>query len=120
MNVCTFIGHRNTPNSLQDELKNKYPFIPYYIVLAYHPTKNFFNYYDINDTILAEIPDKTQKRFAILKRNKWMISKAEYAVTYVCTSSGGARTTQNIIEKQMNLIYSNEQSKLKIFNRKNG
>lgn len=121
--VCTFFGHRDTPqealqlleevitklienddvntfyvgnNGLYDKyvlsvlrkLKNKYPHITYNIVLAYMPDNNTL--YEFNETIYPEEIATVPKRFAIDKRNDWMIKQSDYVVTYIRYTFGGA------------------------------
>ena len=49
-----------------------------------------YKYYDL--IIFPEI-ENTPKKFAILKRNEWMINKADYVFAYVKNSFGGAYKT---------------------------
>ena len=71
------------------ELRNIYPHITVSVVLAYMPTEEIANKYG-SDTILPEGIEAVPKRYAISWRNKWMIEQAEYVVTYVTRSFGGA------------------------------
>lgn len=83
------------------ELKEVYTHIRYSIVLAYLPSiKNEFIDYDYENTIFPEILDKTPLRFAIYKRNLWMIKQSQIVITYVRFSTGGAATFKEIAEKQ--------------------
>ena len=72
--------------SLLSELSLTYP-IKYYIVLAYLPKKETKN---AEYTILPEGIENVPLRFAITYRNKWMIEKSDFVVTYVTHSWGGA------------------------------
>ncbi len=69
------------------ELKDKYPFINCFIVLAYMPTKN--TEYKIQ-TILPEGIENVHPKYALSWRNKWMIKQSDYVVTYIKHSFGGA------------------------------
>lgn len=65
------------------ELSEKYE-IKYYVVLAYLPketNKHFYN--DYSDTILPDGIENVPKKFAIVYRNKWMIKKSDYVITYI-------------------------------------
>ena len=47
---------------------------------------------ECDDIIYPEV-EKTPKRFAISKRNEWMVNKADYVIAYVNFSWGGAVKT---------------------------
>ena len=69
-----------------EELKLKY-----YIVLAYMPSKmNEFDTTDYSYTIYPEGLESSPPKFAIDKRNRWMIEKSDYVVCFVTRSFGGA------------------------------
>ena len=126
MSVCTFFGHRNTPDSIKPFLKNTikeliiknnvttflighqgnfdrfaytilkelqtvYPYIKCYVVLAYLPKdKTEYSYFDYNDTIFPDCLTKVPPKFAICKRNIYMIDKTNYVITFVKNDIGGA------------------------------
>lgn len=62
-------------------LKEKYTHIRYSIVLAYIPKKETEENYDL--TVYPEAIETVPPKYAISERNRWMISKSDYAVTYV-------------------------------------
>lgn len=71
------------------ELKQKYLQISYAVVLAYLPADNSIDLYDGN-TIYPEGLETVPKRFAISKRNDWMIAHSDYCVCYITHNFGGA------------------------------
>ena len=73
------------------QMKKKYPYILYHVVLAYMPTEKRENalYQDI-ETLLPEGIETVPKRFAISWRNQWMIRQADMIVCYITHSWGGA------------------------------
>lgn len=73
------------------ELKSRNLQISYSIVLAYLPEKKQ-EYKPLSDieTIYPEGLEDTPPRFAISKRNKWMVQQSEYVIAYVEHSFGGA------------------------------
>jgi len=78
-------------HTVLEKLSKAYPHINCSVVLAYMPQKqkefestNYFN------TILPEGIENIPPRVAISWRNKWMIIQAEYVVTYINRSFGGA------------------------------
>lgn len=72
------------------ELKKQYPTIKYTIILAYHPATRQGRTSEECDTLFPEIPGNVLPRYAIDKRNQWMIEKADYVITYVRHVTGGA------------------------------
>ena len=86
-------------------LKLRYPHIRYFVVLAYMPTKRTESYYeDYCDTIYPEGLEVTLPRYAIDKRNRWMIDKSDYVVTYVKYIIGGAAKFKEIAEKKGRIV----------------
>ena len=89
------------------ELKKYYPFIKSYLILAYMPgKKNQFDaefYEKFDDTLYPEI-EKTPPKFAIIKRNEWMIDRSDFLIAYVGHSWGGAyRTLEYAKRKKKNV-----------------
>lgn len=83
------------------DLKNDYPHINYAVVLAYMPGKrDEFDDKDYSDTIYPDGLESTPPKYAISKRNRWMIEKSDYAVTYVKSSIGGAAQFKKLAEKK--------------------
>lgn len=80
------------------KMKKKYPYILTFVVLAYLPNTRTQEIFDI-DTIYPEGLETVPPRFAIDKRNRWMIKQADYAVTYVKYSVGGASKYKTVAEK---------------------
>lgn len=76
------------------KLKQDYPQIQYAVVLAYMPD-NKTQCIDYSDTMLPEGIKNVHPRCAISWRNDWMLRKADYVVTYVFRSYGGAAQYAN-------------------------
>lgn len=70
------------------QLTEAYPQIRYAVVLERVPGKQ--EGADYSDTMLPEGVEKVHPHYAISWRNKWMIDHADYAVTYIIRSWGGA------------------------------
>ncbi len=138
--ICTFFGHRDTPQNIQsllrtviiDLIENKnvnlfyighngsfdfmaknalktlkliYPHIKYFVVLAYMPNpKNNSINIDYSDTIYPEGLENIPPKYAIVKRNQWMISQSDYVITYVKYTSGGALKFKELAEKQKKTV----------------
>ena len=71
------------------ELKKVYPHIKYQIVLAYMPQKKEEST-SVHPNILPPEVAVAPARFAIDRRNRWMIENSDIVVTYVKRSYGGA------------------------------
>ena len=73
------------------KLKEKYPHINYYVVLAYHPTnRDGLDIAEYADTILPQGIENSPPRYAIAWRNKWIVKQAEYVITNITHNFGGA------------------------------
>ncbi len=91
-------------NVLQ-KLKVIYPFINYSVVLAYLPNKKSSeNCYQNTDTVYPAGLETTPPKFAIDKRNRWMIEQCDYVITYVKHSFGGAAKFKLISEKKGKIV----------------
>ena len=77
----------------------------YRFASPYMPT--FPNEYDDIDYALMLLPDGIEtvsKRFAISWRNKWILRQADYVVTYVTHSWGGAAKFAEMAIRQKKLV----------------
>jgi len=73
------------------ELKSRNLQISYSIVLAYLPEREKeYNQLSYTETIYPEGLEYTPPRFAISKRNQWMVQQSDYVIAYVEHSIGGA------------------------------
>ena len=64
------------------ELEEKYE-IKVVVVLAYLNREDDLTYYDTKKTIFPDCITKTPPRFAISKRNDYMLKKADYLICYL-------------------------------------
>ena len=80
-------------------LKNKHCYISYTIVLAYLPKQDGNR--DFLNTIYPEGLEKVPPKFAIIKRNDWMIEKSDFVVVYVKDVCGGAAKFKEVAEKKV-------------------
>lgn len=82
-------------------LKEAYPQIQYYVVLAYVPqNKERLGLEDSDSTLYPECLDKTPPKYAIIKRNRWMIERADFVITYVTHITGGAADFKALAERK--------------------
>ena len=81
------------------ELKMEYPNICYTIVLSRlnEPVSKYVAY---NDTIFPAELQAVPPRFAIDCRNRWMLRQADFVVTYVVYSWGGAARFADLANRQ--------------------
>jgi len=90
------------------KLKQEHPQINYAVVLAYMPGKKT-EYDDYSDTMLPEGIESVHPHYAISWRNNWMLRQADYVVTYITHSWGGAyqyvRKAVRTKKKVINLCY---------------
>lgn len=80
-----------------EDLSQIYP-ITYCVVLAYLPTEKN-KYENLTNTIYPEGLETIPKRFAISRRNKWMIQQSDIVVTYVTHNLGGAWQFKKMAEQ---------------------
>lgn len=136
MAVCTFFGHRDTPDEVAPVLKSTlidlienqgvdifyvgnhgkfdfmvykalkefkeiYPYIKYSVVLAYIPKhKSECDTIDYVDTVYPEGLENVPPKYAIIERNKWMLSRADTVVAYVTHTLGGAGEIKLLAERK--------------------
>ncbi len=82
------------------EIKKDYSQIQYCIVLAYMPLRNNNLYKDFYEcTIYPDGLEKTPAKFAILKRNEWMVKKSDILLCYIRFTFGGAYKTFEIAKR---------------------
>jgi hypothetical protein len=89
--------------SVLRELALEYSHISYAVVLAYMPAKRN-EYDDYSDTMLPEGIETVPRRFAISWRNKWMLRQADYVVTYITHSWGGAAQFAELAERKGKIV----------------
>ena len=98
-----YVGHQGQFDSMVysilKELKVKYPHIRYTVVLAYMPDEHIKEVYG-EDTLYPDGLETVPRRFAISKRNDWMIQHSGYAVCYVHKITGGAAKFRDKAEKK--------------------
>jgi len=108
---CFYVGNHGAfdrmARSCLRELSQDYPQICYSVVLAYLPQKHDeFDRRDFSDTILSEGIETVPRRFAITWRNKWMLERSEYVITYITHGWGGAAQFAELAEKKGKFIFN--------------
>lgn len=91
------------------EIKTKFPHVRSHLVLAYLDKKlteydKIYIKENFNSVIYPPI-ENTPKKFAILKRNEWILDNSKYIIFYVNYSSGGAsKMLQRAIKKKKSYV----------------
>lgn len=81
-------------------LKTQYPHIHYAVVLAYLPVKQTDCCFDYEtDTLFPDELERTHPKYAISKRNHWLVEHSSYALTYVI-AAGGAKQYKELAERK--------------------
>ena len=98
-----YVGHQgqfdNMVYSVLKELKANYPHIRYTVVLAYMPDEHIKEVYG-EDTLFPDGMENVPKKFAISKRNDWMIQQSGVVVCYVYKVTGGAAKFREKVGKK--------------------
>lgn len=74
------------------EMAGKYPHIRFFVVLAYFPRTPLENGELQKRSILAGGVEHVPRRFAVCRRNEWMLERAQTVIAYVVRPFGGAVT----------------------------
>ncbi len=102
-----YVGHQGQFDAyVHSELKNlkqNYSQINYAVVLAYMPGKQN-EYDDYSDTMLPEGIESVHPHYAISWRNNWLIQQADYVVTYITHSWGGAAQYAEKAKRQKKIV----------------
>ena len=85
--------------SVLKEMKEKYQQIRYTVVLAYMPDEHIKEVYG-EDTLFPDGMESVPKKYAISKRNDWMIQQSGFVVCYVYKITGGAAKFSEKAEKK--------------------
>ena len=101
-----YVGNNGNFDSLVchalKNLSNEYPHIKYFVVLAYYPTSASADP-EVN-TIVFDGIENTHPRYAIVKRNEFMINKADTVVCYVKFSGGGSHRFCELAKKKSKTV----------------
>ena len=103
-----YVGHQGQFDSMVysvlKELKAKYPHIRYTVVIAYMPDEHIKEVYG-EDTLFPDGMESVPKKFAISKRNDWMIQQSGFVVCYVHKITGGAaKFREKCVRKKLKVI----------------
>ncbi|MBQ8731317.1 MAG: hypothetical protein IJY82_00615 [Oscillospiraceae bacterium] len=100
---CFYIGTHGAFDRMAiralSELKKSFPHICVTVVYAYLPKNNDFPS-GLVETIYPEGLELTPPKYAISKRNLWMLEHSDTVVTYVIHSVGGAAHFKELAVKK--------------------
>ncbi len=86
-------------------IKSKYSNITYITVLSHLPTKKQeFSENLYSNSIYPEGLESTSPKYAIISRNKWMIEKSDYVITYVTHTLSNASKFKEMAEKKGKIV----------------
>ncbi len=92
--TCFYVEHQGDfDNLVRQQLKkaqNIFPHIHYTVILAYFPQEKSTETYIDEETLYPEGLENIPPKYAINKRNQWMIDHSDFVVTYVRYPFGGA------------------------------
>lgn len=88
------------------DVKKQFPDISYAVVLAYLPGNN--EYYNENypESVYPEGLENVPKKFAISKRNEWMIKQSDFVISYVTHNTGGAAKFTETARKRGKTVFN--------------
>ncbi len=81
------------------DLTRIYP-IHYEVVLAYLPKEQGEPYEQFSDTLVPAGIESVHPRYAIVWRNRWMIEKSDYVISYIRRPYGGAARFTTLAERK--------------------
>ncbi len=85
--------------SILFRLQEKYPHIQIFIVLAYLPKEKGMDV-DVLGTIYPEGLEFVPRRFAICKRNDWMLSQSDVVITHAIFPVGNSIEMKKTAERK--------------------
>lgn len=89
--------------SVLKSIKKIYPYISCTIVIANLRDLNKKCVYEL-DTIFPKELENSIPRFAIDKRNRWMIEHSDFAITYVMRDGGAKKYKDILLKKNKTVI----------------
>lgn len=87
------------------DLKKSHSCINYAVVLAYMPgERKEWDYEDYSDTVYPDDLENTPPKYAITKRNRWMIDKSRYVITYITHPWEARYSLKNLRKRKEKLL----------------
>lgn len=85
-------------------LKKEFPNITLHLVLSYLPTAKTYFSDNYDSTVYPEGLELVPRRYAISKRNQWIVNNCDIVIAYVHHNYGGAYTACKYAERKGKLI----------------
>ena len=92
----------STVQRVLKKTQEKHPNIEWYEVLAYHPNGSAET--KTHETLFPEAAEIGSVRFALSRRNRWMVLQADFVVCYVVHEWGGAAQFMEYAMKQKKCV----------------
>ena len=104
-----YLGHNGAfdhmAKDILRQLAAEYHHIEYAVVLAYLPNRPGTSCSSAPDqTLFPEGMESVPRRFAICRRNKWMLEQADYVIAYVTHSWGGAAQFTQMAQRRGKMV----------------
>lgn len=100
---CFYVGNQGSFDAMAiktlRKLKEEYGNISYTVVLAYMPTKRNADEYT-DESVFPECLADVPPRFAIDRRNRYLLQKSDIVISFVKHSFGGAAKFTELAKKQ--------------------
>lgn len=109
-NDCLFyVGNHGNFDSMVirilSNMKRQFPHIRCVVTLAYMPSKNEGDDFPAGiETVVPDGIESTLPRYAIIKRNRWMVERADVVLTYVRHTTGGAYKFMELARKKQKQV----------------
>ncbi len=101
--TCFYVGNQGNFDTMAIKilrsLKEEYANISYTVVLAYMPSQRNTDAY-ADESVFPECLADVPPRFAIDRRNRYLLQKSDIVISYVKHSFGGAAKFTQLAKKQ--------------------
>lgn len=106
-----YVGHNGNFDNLVHQTLQKlsayYPHISAFVILSHFPINHASSFsHDTLPTIYPEGLELIHPRYAIIRRNRWMVEHCDCVVAYVTHNFGGAAEFLRLAERRKKLIYN--------------
>lgn len=104
-----YVGHQGAFDRLAlavlQQAAAAYPQIRYEVVLAYVPSPKKDTDAQPPNTLLPDGIETVPKRFAISRRNRWMVEHADYVIAYVLYRGGASQFVELAQRKGKTVVF---------------
>lgn len=92
------------------ELQQKYSHIKYTVVLAYHPSLRPPSNAETDETVFPDELDKVHPRYAVDKRNRYMVAGSDFVISYALIDGGAMKFTKLAQRSEKTVISINQEN----------